>query len=535
MAGFLTTGLSALIGSRSALDTVGHNIANVNTPGYSRQRVNFVPHPAQSTPVGFIGSGVTASSVERFFNQLIYENINDSTSLQSNLATLTNYSERVNNLLADPSIGLAPSLQGFFDSLQDAANDPSSIELRQVFLGQAEGLAERLALLENEIQSIGNEVRLGVESSVDEINSLSSEIADLNAKIVVSQQGGRVAPNDLLDRRDLRIAELSELIGIETVEDTDGAINVIALPGNSLVTGPQANSLSLRADPLNPSQYIVQITALNSGTPVDVPVSGGRLSALLDTQTDLLDGISRDLGQTALAIAVAINEQTAQGIDLNGNAGVDLFSIDISPDISSVSNAGSASFTTSIDDLAALTGDEYRISFDGANFAIRRSSDDSLVTPTGTGSVGDPLVFDGLSVVLSGTANAGDQFEIRPTRGVAGNMRVSLTDPAGLALASPVSTSSSLNNLGDASIGDERVIDASDPNLLSGASIVFLTPTTYSVDGAGSFAYTSGQPISLNGVEFTISGTPAAGDSFALSANTNANGDNRNALLMVEL
>lgn len=535
MAGFLTTGLSALIGARSALDVVGHNIANVNTPGYSRQRVNFVPQTPQSTPIGFIGSGVRASGVERFYDQFIFENITDGTSLQGNLATQSGYSDRINNILADPSIGLAPSLQGFFNALQDAVNDPASSELRQVVLGQADNLANRFNLVSREIENINSEINQSISSTVDEVNSLTSEIAELNAQIVVARNGSQTPPNDLLDQRDLRITELSELVGIELVEDSDGAINILAQPGNSLVTGPSSNKLSLGTDPLNPDRFVVRIQALSSGTPVDVPINGGRLGGLLEARSTIVDGVLSDLGRTALAVSESLNQQSAQGIDLNGNFGGDIFQIGTSRDISATDNLGSASLQSDIADLGALTGDEYRVDFDGTNYSFRRLGDNSAVTTTGTGAPGDPFVFDGLSVVVSGTAQAGDRFEIRPTRGAAGSIESVLTDPSLLALASPVTTSGSLSNLGDAVIGQERVVDITDPALLNGATIQFLTANTYSIDGSGSFAYTSGSPITVNGTEFEISGAPIAGDTFSLSANTDGRGDNRNGLLLVGL
>jgi flagellar hook-associated protein 1 FlgK len=136
----------------------------------------------------------------------------------------------------------------------------------------------------------------------------------------------------------------------------------------------------------------------------------------------------------------------------------------------------------------------------------------------------------GLSIVLSGTPASGDEFLIQPTAQAAGTIGVALTDPSGLAAAGAIQTSASDTNTGSAAIGAGTVVDASNPALLDTTTIQFLTPTTYSVNGAGSFAYTSGGNVDLNGWQVQITGAPAAGDTFTVQSNAGGTGDNTNAL-----
>jgi flagellar hook-associated protein 1 FlgK len=140
------------------------------------------------------------------------------------------------------------------------------------------------------------------------------------------------------------------------------------------------------------------------------------------------------------------------------------------------------------------------------------------------------LTADGLSIVLSGTPASGDQFLVQPTAQAAGTLSVALTNPSDLAAAGAVQTSASHSNTGTATIGAGTVTNAANPNLLSTVTIAFTSPTTYSINGAGSFAYTSGSNISDNGWQVQISGTPATGDSFTVQSNAGGTGDNTNAL-----
>ena len=535
MTGFLTSGLSALTGIKTALDITGQNISNVNTPGYSRQRVDFVASQPQRTLGGAIGNGVLVDSITRLYDEFVFDSIVDGSSGSGRLGALTNYAERVNNLLADSELGIGPSVQNFFDALQDATADPSSAELRRVVLGEAVSLTDRFSRIGNELQSISEELDRNIETTINEINVLSAEIADLNDRISAAINAP-LPPNDLLDQRDVALTRLAELVGIETVNDADGNINVLALPGISIVTGAGSNELVAASDPLDTSRILVELRSGLTGASAPVQLDSGQLGGLVTARNDIVDNTLDQLGRTALTLATTLNQQSNAGFDLNGNFGADIFEIPGSfASRPSSENTGTGSLTVSLDDLGALAGESYELLFDGATYSAVRRSDGGVVSVTGTGTALDPLTFDGLSVVVAGTPAADDRFAVEPTRAAATEIRVTLTDPEQLAFAAPVAASAALSNTGSGAIAISEIVDVTDPDLLTTSTIDFITATTYSVNGAGSFAFTSGDPIVINGTEFTITGTPAAGDQFTLSANTNAVGDNRNALELAAL
>jgi flagellar hook-associated protein 1 len=193
-------------------------------------------------------------------------------------------------------------------------------------------------------------------------------------------------------------------------------------------------------------------------------------------------------------------------------------------------NAGGATVSASIDTLGALGSQDFVLSFDGSAWGLKDASG-AAVTMSGTGTATDPFKAGGLSFVVGGVAaSAGDSFRIQPSRNAAHGFSVAINDPNKVAAALPLLGSAASANLGGAAIGALTVADASDPNLFSTANIVFATPTSYSIDGGPAQVFTAGTPIVHNGWSLSLSGAPAAGDSFGVQANSNARGDNANAL-----
>jgi flagellar hook-associated protein 1 FlgK len=166
---------------------------------------------------------------------------------------------------------------------------------------------------------------------------------------------------------------------------------------------------------------------------------------------------------------------------------------------------------------------------------MTRTDNNASIPLSGSGTAGDPFVGDGVSIVFGGSPDPGDRFLIRPANSAAGSIRSVVSDPQAIALAAPTRSSASFTNTGNASIGSASVTDPQDPTLLDSTVIEFTGPATYSIDGAGSFAYTDGSPITVNGSTFSISGTPAIGDQFTIEANYGASGDNANGLLLADV
>jgi flagellar hook-associated protein 1 FlgK len=535
MTDLLSTGISGLLSFRRGLDTTANNIANANTPGYTRQVAEFDDLPGQTRTYGYVGNGVQVTTIRRVYDQFLNLQLQSSLASESRLSTMDGLASQVDELLADPQTGLSPRLQGFFDAIQDVSNDPSSVAARQALLGEARNLVTRFEGIDARLGDLDAEVNGRLRESVSEINRLSDSIATLNDEIVVAGSRTGQPPNGLLDERDALLRELSSLIDISTVPQDDGALNVFIGSGQSLVLGIRSESLAAVPDEFDPTRLRVVYRTAGGDAPLPSGSLGGAIGGMQEFRDRVLDPTRAALGETALALALSVNEQQAQGMDLTGNLGAEFFSIEDPTVLTSQFNAGTGSATVGYADVGALRDADYVLAYDGSNYSLTRSDTGQAVPMTGSGSALDPFLADGLEIVVGGAPAAGDRLQILGSRGAAGRIGVSLSDPQSIAAAAPTRTSGSAANLGDATIGTSETLDASDPDLLSTAVIEFTSPTSYTINGAGSFSYVSGDPIVVNGSRFTISGNPVVGDQFTLEANFGGSGDNRNALELAEL
>ncbi len=544
MADILNIGTSALLSLQQAINTTGHNIANVNTDGYSRQRVDLDTLTPQLSGGNYVGSGVTVDSVQRIYDQFLVSEVRSRTSSASGYDTLYSLSSRLDGLLGDSAVGLAPALGEFFSAMQDVANNPGSLPERQVLLGQAQVLADRFHYLDSNLRSIGEEINARIEGSVGEINTLATNIASLNDQIVsATARAGGSPPNDLLDARDQQINQLAELIGVNTVAQSDGAINVMIGNGQALVVGSHAEAFQTFNDPYDSTQTLVGITG-PGGNVFDITrfLSGGGLGAALDFREQVLDPAINQLGVVAVGLSSTFNQQHQLGIDLEGDAGGDFFTPLTAVVSQSPNNTGSSVVNATIADATLLSGDDYRLRYDGSQWALSNLS--SGVIQTGAG----PFVVDGLTISVSGLPANGDSFLIQPTRQAASQFDVALTRAEDFAAASPLRGQEVLSNVGSADISGLVVTDAAALPLATDVTLTFNSDAFgvgipgFDVVGiaGGPLAYdpvaeSAGKTFSLGGFEFTLSGVPRAGDELVIENNANGTGDNSNALMMASL
>ena len=544
MADLLNIGTSALLSLQRALSTTGQNIANVNTAGYSRQRVDFATLPPEATGAGFLGTGVKVDSITRSYDQFLAQDVRSRSSSSAGFSTLSGLTSRIDNLLADPSVGIAPGIEGFFGALQDVANNPGSIPERKVLLGEASELAGRFQALDTQLRSLNSEVSQRITTTVKDINALASNIASLNEQVVraTTATGGQ-PPNDLLDARDQAINRLAEKVGVTTVMQEDGAVNVLVGNGQALVVGFTASELQTFRDPFDATRVNVGIAGLASSTDIGRFLTGGELGAALSFRGGVLDSTRNELGLLAAGIAATFNEQHSRGMDLNGQLGGNFFR-PLEPAVAaSSSNTGAATVSASLGDVSALTGADYRISFDGAQWTLR--NEQTGASQTGAGPA---FTVDGVDIAISGTPAAGDSFLIQPVGQGANLFALEITNAADFAAASPVRNSAGSANLGNASLSALSVDDAAGLPL-GGAITLTFNPDAlgvgvpgYDVAGSagGPIAYnpatdSGGIAVTLGGLSFELGGTPVAGDTLSIANNTDGSGDNRNALALGDL
>ncbi|PCJ91456.1 MAG: flagellar hook-associated protein FlgK [Porticoccaceae bacterium] len=544
MADILNVGTSALLSLQRAITTTGHNIANVNTEGYSRQRVNFETLIPQLSGGSYIGSGVNAASIERIYDQFLTSEVRSRTTSQNGFQAFSELSSRLDSLLADPDVGLSPTLESFFGALQDVANNPGSLPERQVLLGEAEVLADRFHYLDSNFRSLESELNARIETSVSDINSLARSIAELNEQVVrATAASGGAPPNDLLDSRDQLITQLSEKIGVTTVAQSDGSINVMVGNGQALVVGFSAQQLQAFDNPYDGTQTLVGIAGL-SGSVTDLGrfLNGGELGAVLDFREQVLDPARNQLGLVAMGLAATFNEQHQLGVDLDGQPGGDFFRPLSATYTANPNNSGLSSMSVAISDATALTGDDYNLRYDSGQWTLTNLS--TKVSQTSAG----PFSVDGLTVSVAGAPVNGDTFLIQPTRQGATLFEVVLNRAEDFAGASPLRSQEILTNIGSASIDDLTVNDASALPLASQVTLTFNPDALgagipgFDVTGiaGGPLAYdptseSNGKSFSLGGFEFTLSGDPQVGDELIIENNLNGSGDNRNALALAGL
>ena len=541
--GMLGTGISGLLASQKALSTASQNIANVNTDGYTRQRVNLTTQDPFPYGSSFIGTGVKISSIERVYDQFLVDQVRTGTSSLSQLNQYYSLASQVDNILADPQAGLTPGLQSFFNAVQDLANDPASASARQVMISEAESLSGRFHYLNERIDDIDNAVNSDVANVVAEINGITKSIADVNRKIGELRSQGSGEPNDVLDQRDILVRSLSDKIGVTTVFQDDGSVNVFIGNGQAVVAGYESRDLSVLKNDFDPSIASIGYDLGPSVVNVTAQLTGGKLGGLLQYRNDLSESMKNSLGLLATGISDTFNEQHRNGLDLNGDVGGDFFAdlSTITPEILASrknSSALPADITVNISDVHALTDSNYTLRRNGLSYTLTRESDNSV--HTFTTFPGGSETVDGVTYSLnSGAVADGDRFLIRPVRSGSADMGVAITDPAKIAAAALIRSTVSIDNTGSATITSDKVSNAS-LYVPDTYNISIITPTSYEVrDSANNIitngVYTNGADIVFNGIEISITGKADAGDSFIIESNANGIGDNRNIISLASL
>lgn len=531
MSNILSTGTSALLAFQRALSTVSHNVANLNTPGYSRQRADFEARSPADIGVGYIGRGTGIADIKRVVDDLANARLVDSGGELARLQQLSSLSNRVDSLMSDPATGLAGVWSGFFDSVSALSADPAAPPRRQDMLGQANSLAARFQQMQAQFDQLSAEVDGGLRAAADEVNRLAGEIARLNGQIGGS---ARAAP-DMLDRRDQLVVELVALTGGTAVPEDGAAVNVVTAGGQALVVGAQASRLTVTADPYRPERVQLALQAQGHASRLDERVLGGRIGGLLEFRSQVLDPGHAELGRIALGLGHGFNAGHAQGMDQYGALGGDFFRIPAPAVNPHAGNAGNARLAAAVSDLGAVDGRNLVLHWQGGAWTAADAATGVAVPVTGTGTAGDPLQVAGMSVVVDGTPAGNDRFLLQPTAQVAGGLGVAITDPARIAAASPVKVEADLDNIGTARPGAVTVETAADPALLAPATIEFIDGDQYTIDGAGPFAWAPGSTISANGWSFTLDGAPGAGDSFVVKPTGAGSSDNGNATALAGL
>jgi flagellar hook-associated protein 1 FlgK len=538
MADLLSTSVSGLLAFQRALDTTSHNISNANTPGYSRQVAEFMTRNAQQAGNGWVGNGVDVSTIQRAYDDFLAGQSRSSSSSYHQFDTYATQAGRVSNLLGNTTTGLTTSLQSFINAFQAVADTPTSTPARQTLLSQAQTLMQRMQSYDQSLRSFDAQVNSQIKSEADSISSIAQSLAKLNQEIVGAQGRSGQPPNDLMDQRDRLIDELATHVNVNVVAQNDGALNVFVGNGQPLVVGQTYGQVVASTDAYDPTRTVLAFKTASSTVDITKSLSGGTLGGMLQFRSEMLDPARNALGRLSAGLAEVVNEQHNAGMDLNGQLGGDFFSTGPAKVLSSSTNTGTGSLTVQRIDGAAgdLTTSDYLMVNTSGTWSLRRADTGAVVPMTGTGTVADPFVADGLSIVVNAGSASGDRFMIKPTSDAISGMELLISDPSEVAAASPITSAARSGNLGNATISAGEVLNVGNPNLRTTATITFSSPTQYTVSGDPTvYTYTPGANIDANGWRVQINGTPAAGDSFTVKDNVAGTGDNRNALKLADI
>ncbi|WP_429086271.1 FlgK family flagellar hook-associated protein [Aeromonas allosaccharophila] len=561
----LGIGSSGVLAQQRLLQTTSNNIVNVNSQGYVRERTLVFTNS--------IGLGTGDIKTQRVINDYMQGEVRRDTSAYH--ASMTHYEQLagVDSLLGDTSNSVGAAITSYFKSFHSANESPAEIGGRKVAMTELSGMVNRFHTLSAQLDKQSDTLNTRIEDETKQVNSLLTSINDLN-QAIIRTQGSPEENLMLFDQRDEAIRQLSEKMDIRTVAQSNGSMLVNMSTGHSLILdGGVAQFKLIAGDPDSRDQEL-QLTLGDNQATIDNETFGGAMGGLFKARTDL-EPTKRELGQLAVAMADALNQQNRLGMDLDNEIGGDIFTLPTSKGLPYGSNTGTVGANVSFvpGKGTSVTPFDYEVRFSSATgyevFSLDKSGNRTSVS---TGTM-PPATFElpghGISIDLTGTPAAGDKLLLQPTKSAAAGLEQLITRPEDLALASPLKAEKTTNNGGGADIKLGGVFNTGAGSGFGTNSLSPTAPQVVKIDVNGNYqvfqadgttligtapASSKGQdlmsaivnpfpagaavyanPKQAPGYEFSITGTVKANDSFKLSYNSNGFADNSNGLALAEL
>lgn len=530
MADLLSIGGSAVDAYQQALDIVAENVANAATPGYSEETVNLqaVPGPWDQAGVGTIGAGVDVASITRVQSPSAIAQLWAATAANAAAGVAAGAATQIDNQFSSANLSLAGPLGTLFDAFSTWAANPADGAARTAVLQAAGTLSDQWTSTDQALDQLGSGLVQQAQTTVGQINTLTQEIAGYNQSIAAAEAHGDASPNTLLDQRDQAITSLAGELGVQVVAGSAGAVNIYTEGGAALVLGNQAVPVALDVPPAGGTPQLV--VGSGAGATRVPDITGGTLGGALTTLQQTVLPAERALASVANRLAESVNALQAAGTDQNGDPGGPLFTVAAPGVDPGPNNTGTAALAAGMADAAEWPAQPVTFAYTGSGWTATNTVTGATYPVSGTGTSADPLQAAGLSVTVTGAPAAGDRFTVDDTRSGLG---VAMTDPSQLAAANPLSASPGTANTGSATVGSLTVDDPANPALRTPVTLQFTAPDQVSVDGAPPVAFDGS--VSADGWSLTLVGTPAAGDTFALSPTGTHSADNGIANLIAGL
>lgn len=472
--GILSTGQQALLAQQTALQVAGHNIANVNTPGYSRERAVFTSAATSTSSV--LRSGVSVDEVTRAYDRFITSQVNvASSNLRSTQtqADLLGQVEALFNDLNTPEAGLSGALNALFQDFETLAQQPQGLTERNALLSQGEAVAGALQRLTEGLQGLRQERNVALGDELESVNSLTTQLAELNVQIQQREVDPNNPANTLRDQQEGLLKQLSEKIPLTSFSTPSGQLTVLLGGGRPVVEGKQSFNLATRIDPDDGKRLLIDLQdAQGNGTDVTASIRSGSIHGLLEVRDTVLPRLNANVDRLAAQLTSSVNQLHSTGYGLDGTTGQDFFVPRQATGRALAANSGGGTFQSlDVFDPTQLTLDDYQLTFASAGppptFDITNATTGATVAAGQDYTAGATFHFGGLAVTLADNGTPpqpGDTFRISTTRDAAKNIAVNpdlLTHPRQVAAAQTPNPGDNANAQALGQLQDAQAIDGS--------------------------------------------------------------------------
>ena len=462
------TGVSGLLSAQQQLGTTGHNIANVNTEGYTRQRAEQGAVAGYSNNNNFIGGGTYVQDITRLYDQFSYKEQLLNKSNLGNAESINGDLNQLNEIMSFSNEAIGGSIDRFYQAANGIADNPSDIGLRNIALSQANVLAQDFNRLNDNLDQLKKSTNGEIEQIATKISQISLDLAKVNEQILDNKNLNQTGqPNDLLDKRDQLVSQLGEYTSVNTIEDANGVMTVMIGNGATLVAGTTPLTVSVQAGDPDPLQTTLQLNSRNGTVALDGTKLGGAIAAKIEYRDEHVAKAQSELNRLAMSVSQTLNQTQAQGLDLNGKQGLDVFTDINTPTLqnsrvlASSKNSGNVQAGIKITDISLVPTNEFTVKYDGSDYIMTNELNGSKTTlaesSPGSGVYSTDFGFE--FTVNSGTPNANDSFTLRPTENSAALMQVTLNDPKGIAASSAIAVAASDNNVSNGAVSIIKVTD----------------------------------------------------------------------------